>query len=95
MYSFAIPIYIWLVVMDIFSIYIIVTNKPFIFFESAMLEKGLLFLFAIDNMIISIALGIIVGIVSFITVIYLGYLWFVLIAIIILINLFIFSVDLG
>ena len=95
MYSFAIPISVWLVIMDMVSIYIILSKKPFIFFESAELEKGLLFLLAIDNMLISVILGIIYAILSFLSVIFLGYYVFILIPIIIMINLFIFSVDLG
>ena len=52
--SFDMFVSIWLILIDTVSIYMIVTKKPFIFFESSLLEKGLLFLLAIDNMYVGI-----------------------------------------
>ena len=91
------PLYIWLIVMGILSIYIIMTNKPFIFFESAVLEKVLLFLLAIDNIYISIGSGITAAIVTYqkVDVHQESSLWLILIPIIIAMSIIFFTMDLG
>ena len=94
-WNFGVFLSIWLIVFDIVSIYMIVTKKPFIFFESSALEKSLLLFLAIDNMFVSMILGIIIAILSILLVFVIGYYWFILISIIIMVNLWIFSVDLG